>query len=73
MTWKAEVKTIIIDHWAVGERFTVRELYQQAESLEQAYPENKNPQAKIRQALQNLRRERVIELMHGVGTYRRLE
>lgn len=71
MTWKAEVKTIIIDHWAVGEQFTVRELYQQAQSLEQNHPENKNPEAKIRQALQNLRREKVIELARSVGSYRR--
>lgn len=73
MTWKDEVKTIIIDHWSVGEEFTVRELYQRAETLGQNHPENKNPEAKIRQALQNLRRERVIELTHGVGTYRRRE
>lgn len=71
MTWKSELKTIIIDHWSVGEEFTVRELYQQAESLGQNHPENRNPQAKIRQALQGLRRESVIELARGVGTYRR--
>lgn len=73
MTWKAEVKSIIIDHWSVGEQFTIRELYQHTQPLEQAFPDNKNPQAKVRQTLQNLRRERVIELMRGVGTYRRLE
>lgn len=67
------MRTIILDHWSVGDQFTVRELYQWADSLEQRHPENKNPRAKIRQTLQSLRRERVIELVRGVGTYRRRE
>jgi hypothetical protein len=62
---------LITNHWAVGQEFTVRELYQYIDSLAENHPRNKNPHAKVRQTLQNLRRERVVELVRGVGTYRR--
>jgi hypothetical protein len=71
MTWKTEVMGVITDHWSIGQEFTLQELYQYVDSLAEFYPRNRNLRAKVRQTLQSLRRERTIELVRGVGKYRR--
>jgi type II restriction enzyme len=70
MTWKADVLSVIRNHWSVGEPFTLTDLYRFEEALIQAHPENRNVRPKIRQALQDLRDNRMVEFVDDGGTYR---
>ena len=71
MTWRNDVLAIIRNRWRVGEEFTLRDLYQFEGDLSLNHPANTALRPKIRQTLQSLRRELVIEFVDHHGTYRR--
>ena len=54
------------------EKFKLSEVYYFSEYLKSRYPENNNIQAKIRQQLQILRDQGLIEFL-GNGHYRKLD
>jgi len=51
--------------------FKLKELYAFEETLRELFPSNKNIKAKIRQVLQQLRDEGVVEFL-GDGQYKKL-
>ncbi len=71
MTWKQDLLTIIKDHWGVGTEFTLHDLYMFEEELSATHPDNNTVRAKIRQTLQDLRRDLIVEFVDNRGTYRR--
>jgi Dam-replacing HTH domain len=53
--------------------FTLDDIYRYRDELQRCYPENRNLDAKIRQGLQELRDEGIIEFVDNNGRYRRLD
>jgi Dam-replacing HTH domain len=70
MTWKTELLAIIRNHWGTGREFFLPELYKYEDDLRQLHPTNRHVQAKIRQTLQYLRDERLVEFVDDRGSYR---
>ena len=57
---------------SMPETFYLRDVYRYERELEREFPNNYNVQAKIRQQLQFLRDDDIIEFVDNDGTYRRL-
>ena len=72
MTWKDEIGEIIQKTWSVGQVFTLDGLYQCVDALPKKHPDNSNIPEKIRQTLQFLRDEGMIEFVDNKGSYKRL-
>lgn len=70
MVWKAELYSVIRNNWGDGREFTLLDLYEFESDLEQLHPRNKNVRAKIRQTLQYLRDDRLVEFLDDRGSYR---
>lgn len=68
--WKQEVLAIIRNRWGDGREFFLPELYEAEGTLAQLHPGNKNIRPKIRQSLQYLRDERIVEFLDDRGSYR---
>lgn len=71
MTWKQEILALVRNHWRVGAEFTLHDLYMFEEELGAAHPRNRTVRPKIRQILQDLRRDMIVEFVDDRGTYRR--
>ena len=73
-TWKEDVARIVCRLWAIGEIFHLQQLCEHKEfaDLVRRHPENHSPREKVRQVLQNLRDEGMLEFIDYHGTYKRL-
>jgi hypothetical protein len=71
MSWRSDVLAIIHNRWQIGQEFTLREVYFFEDELSRNHPANKNVRSKIRQTLQALRRDLIIEFLNDRGVYRR--
>jgi type II restriction enzyme len=71
VTWRSEVLAVIRNRWRVGQEFTINELYLLEDEFSRCHPGNKNVRPKIRQTLQSLRRDMIVEFVNNQGTYRR--
>jgi type II restriction enzyme len=71
MTWESEILSIVQRTWRIRQTFTLAEMYRFEARLARAHPENQYVKAKIRQTLQRLRDERVLDFVDDNGTYRR--
>lgn len=71
MTWKKELLALIKNHWRIGAEFTLHDLYMFEAELGVAHPQNRTVRAKIRQTIQDLRRDLIVEFVDDRGTYRR--
>ena len=70
MAWKADIYAVIRNNWRDGREFTLMDLYEFESDLAQLHPGNKNVRAKIRQTLQYLRDDRLVEFLDDRGSYR---
>lgn len=69
MTWKSDLLAVIHNHWTVGEQFTIWDLYGFEQSLRASHPNVRDVRSKIRQTLQNLRDDLLVEFRDNTGTY----
>ncbi len=72
MTWVGDVRERVCRRWKPGDEFTVAQVYEFAGELGQLHPANSFVDEKIRQTLQVLRDEGLIEFLDNQGTYRRV-
>lgn len=72
MTWDDELAKIIRKRWRVGQTFKLEEIYKFEDHFSRTYPENNFIQEKLRQALQHLRDQKIVEFMSDRGTYKRI-
>jgi type II restriction enzyme len=72
MTWKAEVESLVRSNWGVGQQFTLQDVYKHEAHFTGLFPGNRHPLAKLRQSLQYLRNDGLIEFLDDHGTYRRV-
>lgn len=70
MVWKYELYAVIRNNWADGKEFTLADLYEFESELGHLHPGNHNLRAKIRQTLQYLRDDRLVEFLDDRGSYR---
>lgn len=73
-TWREDVARIVRRLWAIGETFHLHQLYEHKEfgDLVRRHPGNHTPREKVRQVLQGLRDEGMLEFIDYNGTYKRL-
>jgi hypothetical protein len=71
-TWLSELETIITNRYAVGQLFTLADVYQLEPHFRPLYPKNRHIPEKLRQTLQSMRDAGSIEFVDDAGTYRRL-
>lgn len=73
MSWKSEVYDVIEQMCPVGGYFTLADMYQYADALQQKHPGNAHINDKIRQILQYLRDDGLIEFVDNQGEYKRVK
>lgn len=71
-TWKSELRKLIEQKWTVGQAFSLDEVYAFAAHFEHLYPSNSHIQDKLRQVVQQLRDEGLVEFIDDGGSYRRI-
>ena len=72
MGWDSELKTVIQRDFQVGEHFTLDEIYEYQGHFSELYPDNRHVEDKLRQTLQHLRDDGIIEFVDR-GIYKRLQ
>lgn len=73
MAWLDELDEEIRKRWNVGETFRIEEVYQMEAAFARRHPENSYVRDKLRQLLQYLRDDHIIEFVDDNGTYKRLK
>ena len=73
MNWKSEVCLIIKQICPIGEMFNLYDIYKHKEQLQNLYPNNNHIEDKIRQTLQYLRDDEIIEFIDNNGEYKRIK
>ena len=73
MSWKSKVYTIIKQICPVDGMFNLHDIYGYEKQLQNLYPDNNHIEAKIRQILQYLRDDGIIEFSDHAGEYKRLK
>ena len=73
MSWKSEVQFIIKKICPIGEKFNLYDVYKYRELLQNLYPNNNHIEDKIRQTLQYLRDDGIIEFTNNYGEYQRIK
>ncbi len=61
-----------MQEWEAGHVFTLADIYRFEPHFRTLYPQNSHIQDKLRQTMQNLREEAVVEFVDDAGTYRRI-
>lgn len=72
MSWREDVETIVRREFQAGRAFTLIQMYDFVPELQRKHPLNRHVRDKIRQQLQVLRDDGMIEFVDDQGTYRRL-
>ncbi|HHX72412.1 MAG TPA: hypothetical protein GX701_05730 [Clostridiales bacterium] len=73
MSWKNEVQKVINVLCPVGGVFSLDDIYQFGDHFKELYPNNYHINEKIRQMLQFLRDDGIIDFIENNGEYRRLK
>lgn len=73
MTWIEELDEQIRKRWKVGEVFRIEEVYQLEGLFSRRHPSNDHIRDKIRQTLQYLRDDDILEFVDDAGTYKRVK
>lgn len=73
MTWLEELDAQIRKRWEVGEVFRVEEVYRFEGYFSRRHPANSHVREKIRQTLQYLRDDDILEFVDDAGTYMRIK
>ena len=68
MTWRSEVEDQVRRKARVGQRFTIDDIYEMDEVMSAKYPNNRHVKATLRDVLQQLRDEGLIEQLGERGT-----
>ena len=71
-TWDSELKRLLMEEWKVGQVFTLVDVYRFEPYFKTLYASNSHIQDKLRQTMQNLRQESIVEFVDNAGTYRRI-
>lgn len=73
MTWKEDIQRLVEQNWRKGAQFNLRDVYAAAGSIRRRHRGNSHPDDKIRQILQELRDEGLLDFVDNQGTYLRLK
>jgi type II restriction enzyme len=73
MAWLEDLDDRIRRKWKVGETFRIEEVYQMESDFARRHPKNRHVRDKLRQLLQYLRDDDVLEFVDDAGTYKRLK
>ena len=73
MSWKSEVYFIVKRICPIGQIFNLDDIYKYKEQLQNLYPNNNHIEDKIRQTLQYLRNDGIIEFTDNNGEYKRIK
>lgn len=73
MGWKNEVYTIVQKICVIDQTFNLSDLYEHENYFETLYPNNSHITDKIRQTLQYLRDDGVVEFLDDNGNYKRIK
>jgi hypothetical protein len=71
-TWRSEVWGLIEKRFAVGQQFSLQDVYGWEEHLSEKYPNNRHIRETCRDVLQQFRELDLIEFVDDEGTYRRI-
>jgi hypothetical protein len=73
MSWRSTLAREIRSNYAVGQIFSLTDLYRRSESaLQKEFPRNTRARATMRNVLQQLRNDGMLAFMDDHGTYKRL-
>jgi len=72
MAWKEELRAVIEGKWSIGDIFTLNDIYELEEYFLKLYPENNNVKDKLRQTLQYLRDDGILDFIDNNGRYKRI-
>lgn len=70
MTWSKVLESKIKKRYSPEQRFTIEDLYELEAEMARLYPENRHIRETIRDAVQQLRDEEILEFIDNQGTYR---
>jgi len=73
MSWLEELDGKIRKQWKIGETFRIEEVYQMEGYFSRRHPRNNHVRDKLRQLLQYLRDDDILEFVDNTGTYKRLK
>lgn len=71
VSWDAELSTLIETRWKAGQAFILADVYEFEPHFAKLYPRNRHRRDKIRQTLQHLRDNGLVEFLDDHGHYRR--
>lgn len=71
--WKNEVYAVVQKICAIDQTFNLSDLYEYENYFETLYPTNSHITDKIRQTLQYLRDDGVVEFLDDNGSYKRIK
>ena len=72
-TWNDELWNQIVTTWEIGEIFTLQDVYRFEAHFAALFPRNRNVRAKLRQVLEWLREQGLIEFGNGGARYKRTQ
>lgn len=73
MSWKEDVLSVIRENYSVGDIFNLQDIYSYNNHFKSIYSNNNNIEAKVRQTLQYLRNDGILEFVDDNGTFRLLK
>ena len=73
MGWKTEVYFVIGQVCSLQEVFSLTDIYKYRDYFATQYPNNDHIEEKIRQTLQYLRNDGIIEFIDDKGNYKRIK
>jgi type II restriction enzyme len=70
--WVDHLRAAIRERWAVGEFFSLDDVYRLEGHFSHLYPRNRHVRDKFRETLQFLRNQGFVEFVDNHGMYRRV-
>jgi type II restriction enzyme len=71
-TWRSELRKLVEQKFKVDQTFSLDEVYSFDEHFHRLYPSNAHVRDKLRQIMQQLRDEGLVEFIDDWGNYRRI-
>jgi hypothetical protein len=73
MSWKSEVGQVVNKICPIGGIFSLSDIYDYNDYFRKLYPNNSHIEDKIRQTLQYLRDDGILDFIENHGEYKRLK
>jgi len=70
VSWKEDLDKVIKNNWNPAENFTLEEVYKFEDHFQKLYPDNNHIREKLRQTLQKLRDDNLVESLNDRGEYK---